>query len=252
MVLNGIDVSQHQGIVDWSAVANGGIDFAILRAGYGGTSDLYFARNAAACQSVGLPIGLFWFSYALNPSEAREEAHRLLYAADGLRIEYPLVFDFEYASVDYAARHGIYINKDAASEIAFAFLTEIENAGYFAMNYTNVDYLNRYFTSDLRNRFGVWLASWSNREEPPTDCYIWQHSNTGKVPGISGNVDLDRAYIDFPSYLREAGLNHLAPPPDPVITWAVNAGITENENWDGILTKKEIVEILKRYDERNK
>ncbi len=198
----GIDVSEHNGVIDWEKVKAAGIQFAMLRAGYGkGNADKQFQRNAAACTRVGLPFGVYWFSYAATEEEAAREAAFCLKAAAAFRIDGPVAYDFEYDSVDNAKKRGVTVTKALASKLAKTFLDAVQKAGYTAVNYANPDYLNRYFDASVD--YSLWLAQWpknvSALDKPPRDCLIWQYSATGAVPGIAGNVDLDVCYGTFAS-----------------------------------------------------
>lgn len=208
-----IDVSEHNGDIDWERV-KGSIDGAILRAGYGkGNADKKFTRNAAECNRLGIPCGAYWFSYALTPEMAAAEAKALLEAVKPYRMELPLAFDFEYDSVRVAARNGVTITKELASNMVRAFCEAIEGGGYWALNYGNPDYLARYFDEAVPLRFGVWLASWPggspDLNSPPRKCAIWQYTSKGKVDGIAGNVDMNVSYTDFADMLKGLGMNHL-------------------------------------------
>lgn len=208
-----IDVSTWQGKIDWEKV-KGNIAGAILRAGYGkGKPDERFARNAAECNRLGIPCGAYWLSYAKSAEEARAEARYLLAAVKPYRMELPLCYDFEYASVDNAKAQGVEITKELASSFVTAFCEEIERGGYWALNYANPDYLNRLYDEKLTERFGLWLAAWklsggADLSDPPRRCDIWQWG-LSTVPGIAGSVDTNESYRDFPKVIRQAGLNHL-------------------------------------------
>lgn len=198
--LRGIDVSEHQGAIDWEQV-KGNIDFAMLRAGYGkGHVDKQFVRNATECNRLGIPIGIYWFSYAKTQAEAKAEAAFCIDTIKAFKIDWPVCYDFEYDSVNNAKLVGVTITKALATQMANAFLYDVEAAGYFAMNYSNIDYLSRYFDPALRSRFALWLACWPKAvrdpNTPPTTCGIWQWGGS-TVPGISGNVDSNFAYVDY-------------------------------------------------------
>ena len=137
--IKGIDVSEHNGIIDWEKVKASGIGFAMLRGGYGQTLDKQFKRNASECNRLGIPCGIYWFSYALNAIGAEQEATVCLEAIKPYRIDFPVAFDLEYDSVKYAQKKGVYIGTGLASDMARAFLRKIRDAGYSAMNYTNQD-----------------------------------------------------------------------------------------------------------------
>ena len=206
----GIDVSKWQGKIDWEKVKKAGIEFVIIRAGYGQNNiDEYFERNIKECNRLGIPCGVYWFSYALNADMARQEARYCLEAVKPYTVEYPICFDFEYDSVNYAKKKGVTITKELATAIADAFLNEVEKAGYYAMNYTNKDYLTRMFDMSKLKKYDLWYAYWSSKCDRD-DVGIWQYTSDGKVDGISGRVDMNIAYKDYPAIIRKAKLNNLS------------------------------------------
>ena len=235
MSFKGLDVSKYQGTIDWSQVKAAGYDFAMLRAGYGfNTIDPQFQRNASECNRLGIPIGAYWFCYALNPAIAVQEANGCLNAISGYRLDYPVCYDIEQDSVNYAAQNGVSITPSLATDIVTAFCNHIEEQGYYAMFYTNKNFLNTYFPADFSSHFALWYAYYTNTFDG-TNCGIWQYTNQGRVPGISGNVDLDIGFIDYPTVIRNAGLNHLdgsipSPPPDiNYTTYVIQPGDTLSE-----------------------
>lgn len=198
----GIDVSEWNGVIDWEKVKESGIAFAMIRAGKGQTVDIQFKRNVSECNRLGIPVGIYWFSYALSAAGAAREAEVCLETIKPYRIDFPVAFDLEYDNVDrYAKNNGVFIGMNLASDMARAFCRVIQAAGYTAMNYANRDYLNRYFDAGVQEDFPVWLAQWPNGtpklDTPPRTCGIWQYSETGTVPGIKGAVDLDVCYADY-------------------------------------------------------
>lgn len=215
-----IDVSEWQGVIDWEKVKPH-IDGAILRAGWGkDRPDKRFAYNASECNRLGIPCGAYWFSYAKTAEEAKNEALYLIRAVSPYRMELPLAFDFEYDSVTSAANQGVKITKELASEFLWQFGSTVEEKGYWVLNYTNPDFLNRYYGDTTAARFGLWIASWPTAKKfdlnkPPVKCDIWQWTSKGSILGISGNVDVNECYVDFPKIIRDMGLNHLGPPPAP-------------------------------------
>ena len=196
----GIDISYHQGTIDWEQVKKSGIQFVIMRAGYANTIDAKFTEYARNCTRLDIPFGVYWFSYALNEEMARKEARTCLGTIAPWKLSYPVCFDFEYASVDYAKKNGVNLTSEQIGNIAKAFLEEIEKSGYYAMNYTNHDFILKGFAK-LTSRFDTWYARWTDQPSPGFDCGIWQYSSTGKIPGISTQVDLDVAYKDYPSII---------------------------------------------------
>ena len=237
--LRGIDVSEHQGAIDWERVKPQ-IDFAMLRVGYGRNHiDRQFVRNAQECTRLGIPFGGYWFSYALNAEQAKAEADYCIAALTPFKAEYPVAFDFEYDSAKYAAKQGVTLTPSLVQSMASAFLLEIEAAGYFAANYANPDYINRYFGAALQRRFGLWLASWPkgsvNANKPPVGCVMWQWGSSN-VDGITGGVDSNFCYTSFAAKAVPAQAS--AEVPQVVPAWkleiadkALAAGIITDEAW---------------------
>lgn len=198
-MLKGIDVSEHQGRINWEQV-KGNIDFAILRAGYGRNNiDKQFIRNIKECNRLGIPVGIYWFSYAWNEEMAKNEARYVLEAIKGYRVDYPISFDLEYDTLNYAKKNGVTIGKRLATDMINAFCSTIEQAGYKAMNYANPDFINNKFYNNEVN-YPLWLA-WYGVSEDRAKAYnpsMWQYSESGSMPGIGTNsVDMNYCYKDF-------------------------------------------------------
>lgn len=204
VVKSGIDLSKWNDVYNYSKVAEN-IDFAIIRAGYGkGNEDRYAYKHYIELEEKNIPIGLYWFSYASNELEARNEAKYLLKFAYKKRIEYPLCFDFEKESMIKKSLSAKQINA-----IAKAFLQEIEKSGYYAMIYTNKDFADTIWSDEILKRYGVWYARYDRKyiENPGRECQILQYSSVGEIEGIRGNVDLNVSYIDFKTLIKSKGLN---------------------------------------------
>lgn len=206
VLYRGIDVSKHNGVIDWERVKKSGVQFAMIRAGYGqNIIDAQFKRNISECNRLGIPCGVYWFSYAVSVDMAVREAMYCLEAIEPYKLDFPVAFDFEYDSVDFAARKGAVMTKSLASAIARSFCEVVEKEGYYVVNYSNSDYLNRYFDDSVKDRYDLWLARWpktANLTQPPR-CGIWQYSNKGAVDGINGYVDLNAAYNDYPAIISK-------------------------------------------------
>ena len=203
----GIDVSKWQGAIDWEKVKANGVEFAMLRAGYGqGNIDEQFRRNADECTRLGIPFGVYWFSYAYNIGLAEREAEYCLETVKPYKLSYPIAFDFEYDSVDYAADNGITVSKALASSLARAFLNAIEAAGYYGILYANPNYLSSYFEDDIPERYDIWLAKWPKEPDisvNPGPGGMWQYTSSGAVDGINGRVDMNVAYRDYPAIIGQ-------------------------------------------------
>lgn len=202
MSFSGIDVSKHNGVINWKKVkTEGKIDFAMIRAGYGNNNiDPQLHNNVIGCKENGIDFGFYWFSYALTENAVINEANYLCNIADKYKPTYPLCFDWEYDSDNYAKKKGVAINNATRSKFAKAFLKTVEKRGYYAMIYSNADYLNKGFR-ELLNDYALWFASWTGKK-PSIRLGIWQNSDKGVVPGISGKVDSDISYVDYPAIIN--------------------------------------------------
>lgn len=235
MSIKGLDVSRFQGEVDWERVKAAGYQFAMLRAGYGdSTVDEQFRRNASECNRIGLPVGAYWFCYAVSPENAAREADICIRTVSGYRLDYPVCYDIEQASANYIEEQGVSFTPALAQNLVKSFCSRVESKGYFAMFYSNQSFFNTYLGAALAKRYAFWYARYTDTFDG-TDCGIWQYTNVGRIPGISGNVDLDLAYVDYPSVIRKAGLNRLSgsapvpPAPSPApqyITYVIQPGDT--------------------------
>ena len=236
-----IDVSTYQGVIDWAKVKAAGIDGAMIRAGFGKNNiDDKFKRNISECNRLGIPCGVYWFSYAYTEDMAKREAEYCLDAIAGYKLELPVCFDFEYDSVRYAGTQGVTVNKKLATALVHAFCKVVEEAGYYVMNYANLDYMRNYF-DDTVKRYDLWHAWYANADKPTVDCGIWQYSSKGKVDGISGNVDMNIAYKDFASIINRAGLNK-----PTVSAWkkAVKKGVLTEADGDTAIVGKRLADVL--------
>lgn len=199
----GIDVSSWQGNIDWVKVKSN-IDFAILRGGYSFDAvDSQFHRNAKECTRLGIPFGVYWFSYALNDNEAQKEADFCCQTIAPYKLDYPVCYDWEYDSDNYASKMGVNITNNKRASFAKTFLSRVENKGYYAMLYTNYDYLNKGF-SQLTQLYDIWWAQWgvTSASKP---YGIWQCADNWHIAGISGNVDGNITNNDYPDIIKNMG-----------------------------------------------
>lgn len=205
MTKRGIDVSYVQGNIDWSK-AKGEISFAILRAGYGNAMaypsqiDNTFERNYKGCKSVGIPCGVYWYSYAGSIEAARQEAKSCLSVIKGKKFEYPIFFDLEEAS-QFARGRAF------CDSIVKAFCEEIEKAGYYAGLYMSRSPLQSYISDSVAKKYALWIAEYNSKCNYNGNYAMWQYSSTGRINGISGNVDMDYCYKDFPTIIKKGGYN---------------------------------------------
>lgn len=203
MKKQGIDVSKWQGKIDWGKVKEAGIEFAIIREGYGKENpsqiDKRFEENYKGAKAAGIPVGVYHYSYADSVEDAKKEAQFCLKNIKGKQLEYPVVFDIE-------DKEQLKLNNRQRTDICKAFCEEIENAGYYAMIYCNLNWWNNYLNKNELSQFDLWLAQW-NVAKPSVDCGIWQKLEKGKIDGISGNVDLNESFKDYPKIMKSKELN---------------------------------------------
>lgn len=249
----GIDVSVHNGTINWDKVKKAGIEFALIRAGYGSsTVDDKFKYNIENALKAGIKVGLYWFGYAYTVPQAVKEAEFFInlmkpYAG---KIEFPVYYDWEYDSYNYAVKCGVKPDKQLVSAMTKAFLTKLEEAGYYAGNYTNIDYATKFFDDEVKSRYACWIAQWSSKCSYTNQYGIWQYGaeqnyiDSKYVDGISGIVDKDYCYIDYPTLIKSAGFNgfkkseNVKPvqPQEPESKYDVNG--------DGKVTAEDALEVL--------
>lgn len=225
MKIKGIDVSHHNGVVDWDKVKAAGIQFAILRCGYGRKSikqiDKQFERNYRECKRVGMPVGVYHYSYAKTAEDARLEADFMLELIADKQFEYPVIFDIEDKTQQA-------LGKKVLTEITVAFCEKIEAAGYYTAVYSNVDwFINKLDQSQLE-AYDKWLAHWVTSPRWGNEFGgLWQYSDSGRVDGIDTAVDMNISYRDYPSIIKNAGLNGYGKPTYKIT--AVKGGMNSTE-----------------------
>lgn len=193
----GIDVSKWQGNIDWDKVKGAGIEFAIIRAGYRGSvtgslvEDPYFVTNMKGASASGVPVGVYFFTQAVNEVEAVEEASAVLQLVKEYKLEYPIFIDTEGAGGNGRADG---LDVETRTLVCEAFCRTIENAGYEAGVYGSRNWYNNRLYADKLDKYFIWLAEY--RSIPLYQGYyqMWQYTSKGKVNGIEGNVDLDIYY----------------------------------------------------------
>lgn len=200
-IQQGIDVSYHNGTLDWSTIKAAGVDFAILRAAYRGygtegtlVRDAKFAEYMQGAMSQGIPVGAYIYSQAITTAEAVQEANYILNIVRGYSLDLPIVFDYEFAGVktgrlDSAWSSGK-LNKSKMTDIALAFCDTIKNAGYDAMVYANKTFLSKNLDHEVIENAGyeIWLAHYTTNTNYTGDYKIWQYTSSGKIPGIANKV----------------------------------------------------------------
>lgn len=221
----GIDISYCQPKVDWSKVD---ADFVIARAGFGrlvSQKDTMFESHYAGAKSRGIPIGVYWYSYAMNEQEARMEADACIEILKGKQFEYPIFYDVE-------EKKQFDLGKEKVSAIIRAFLERVESAGYWVGLYGSYSSLTTWTGEDIRERYAIWLAHWDVSKSPYSGDYgVWQYK-VGKANGVTGDCDLDYSYVDYPSLIKAKGLNGFTKPTPVTPDEPVNPPLPKEETID--------------------
>lgn len=206
----GIDVSSWQGDINWSAVANSGVQFAFIRMAYrasaSGTiaTDTKAIANLQGALNAGLQVGVYIFSQAINQTEAEQEADYICNLLNGYNISLPVVMDYEYKNGG-GRLHDAGISKEQGTANVMAFCARVTSRGYVPMVYSNKSFLeNQIDGCYIDDYYRVWLANYTNQTSYAGDYTFWQHSSSGTVDGIAGSVDCDVWY----DYGSPSGLNY--------------------------------------------
>ncbi len=194
----GVDVSSYQGKIDWESAADDGVDFAMIRILTGkGTYDLSldsrFEYNYRNARAAGVKVGVYRYSYATSRGGARREARRIVEVLDGRKLEYPIVLDLEDSSILENT------SKADRTEIILGFKDIVESAGYKFALYANKTWIDNYIDPAALKGVDIWFARWRGLDRGPGysgpgNLAMWQYSDSGRVNGIPGNVDLDVSY----------------------------------------------------------
>ncbi len=202
IIINGIDVSKYQTTIDWEAVADDGIQFAIIRLGFRGygeagtlVEDNYFRQNYEGAKKAGLDVGVYFFTQAITVEEAVEEANFVLETLQGASLDTPVYLDVESISYDTGRLDSAELTQEQITENCDAFCETIENAGYEAGIYANMHWLNEKMNSDeLERKYRIWLANYKEQTPYEGEYHMWQYTSQGTVAGISGSVDMNVLY----------------------------------------------------------
>lgn len=205
-IFRGIDVSKWQGDINWKKVSLAGIDFAMIRSSFGREhTDEKLKTNVQGCEKYDIPYGFYHYTYADSVSEAKKEARYFLKTIKNYSPDYPVVLDIE-------EEHFKKMSRKQVTNIIIAFMTELEDSGYYASVYSYANFFRDCVDMSQINKYDIWIASWGD-EEKLNNAYdghygMWQYSATGNVNGIKGEVDLDYAYKDYPAAIKRNGLNN--------------------------------------------
>ena len=206
-MLKGIDISYHNGEIDFSKVKSQ-VDFIIMRSGYGkkttDSKEVKFDIYYEEAKKNNIPIGTYWYSYANTPEEALVEAQTFLNKVKGKKFEYPVFYDVEEKSI-------LNQGKEIVSKIIKTFLEEVEKNGYLVGLYSSASYLENLIDDEIKDKYIIWVAQWGKNIDKPKyngKWDIWQYSSKGHIDGVqSQNVDLDFSNKNFEEIVKEQSKN---------------------------------------------
>lgn len=238
----GIDVSSYQGVIDWEAVKEN-IDYAIIRCGYGADresqDDTYFKRNADECTRLGIPFGVYLYSYADNIEWSNSEVEHVLRLVKGYKLEYPIYYDIE----DKVQAN---LSNEALTDIVVNFCEKLEQQGYYVGVYANLNWWNTKLNSNRLNAYAKWVARYNT--VLGYDAGMWQYTSSGTIAGIHGNVDMDYCYVDYPEAIKKAGLNGFSKEETPTVPTPEVPPVTDVNT--EIENLKKQIETLKQENEQ--
>ncbi len=188
----GIDVSEHQGHIDWAKVAKDGVQFAVIRAGYGrelSQKDDYFEQNYTAAKKAGIQVGAYWYSYADSVKRAEEEAKTCLKVLEGKKFDLPIFFDQEYEKSILA------LSSKTRTDIILKFLEIIQAAGRKCGLYSSTNFITTKLQASRLRQYPLWIAEYGFKLHYPGTVWAWQYTSTGRVSGIKGHVDCNHGYF---------------------------------------------------------
>lgn len=218
-ITKAIDVSKHNGVIDWPKVKAAGYTAAIIRAGWtwyeGGLDvDSMFVRNMQGAAAAGLNIGVYVYSYDQSTAAARIAARKLVDLLAPYKLSYPVYFDMEYEPFNVKA------GKTTNTDIVVAFLEEIEKAGYYAALYCSAGFIREYLDDSRLAKYDKWIAQYNATCTYKGNYGMWQYgvigtvgtkgqhyTITGSVPGVTGNCDVNQVFVDYPAIMERTGLN---------------------------------------------
>lgn len=194
-----IDVSEFQSVIDWKKVKASGVDYAMIRVGgrYGTSGKIYtdtrYKDNLTGALDNGIEVGVYFFTQAVNEREAIEEAEFCINICHHYKITLPIAIDTEYLD---GGRHNN-INRAQRTKVVKAFCDRVKKEGFIPIFYCGSYYLKDDLISSELADYEMWLAQWSDKPQCSRDFSIWQYTSSGRVDGISGNVDINKMYKDY-------------------------------------------------------
>ncbi len=205
MSMKVIDVSRYQGVIDWEKVKADGVQGAMLKtvstnSRLGGLyNDPQFERNYAECKRLGIPVGIYYYTYAQTINQVNAELAKLREAISGKTFEMPIAIDVEDNKLKL-------LSKATLTDLVVYAAKTIESWGSYVMVYTYTYYWKNELDANRLRAYDLWIADYSGKR-PDLECGMWQYTSNGRVAGINGNVDLNHCYKDYPGIMQRTGLN---------------------------------------------
>lgn len=246
----GVDVSSSNGSVDMKKIKNAGFDFVMIRCGFGddinSQNDSQFEANVKKAEKLGMPWGIYIYSYATNKTEAKSEAEHVKRLLKGKKPTLPVAFDMEDAD-GYKAKHGA-MKKSVITEICKTFLSEIKKAGYYPMLYTSLSWIGNYISTDITDKYDLWVAQWNKTcDYKGKNLGMWQYGGelnyleSNSVSGV-GTIDKDICYKNYPTIIKNGGYNNWK---KPVLKVLDTSGFKKGEKSLGVFALKQMLKIAK-------
>ena len=240
MELQGIDISSHNRDIDYEKIKEA-VDFAMVRTSYGFfNEDSMYEAHLSGLMAAQIPYGLYHYSYATNLEQAAEEVNGFLNIAKNYKPEYPLAIDMEYD--EWKVQNGN-PTPETLIDICAYFCEKLEEAGYYAIIYSNLNYFQTVLNGPKLDQYDKWLAEWSSEPTYQKKFGMWQYTSNGEITGINGRDDRDIAYLDYPNLIRGSGLNHLGE--ESVISPSENYKVGDMVHYHEIYTSSTSTKALK-------
>ena len=244
--MKGIDVSRYQRNVDYKKLKAAGVEFVIIQAGFGDVlsypkqKDKMFESHYKAAKAAGLHVGAYWYSYATTVAGAKREAQGFIQTIKGKQFDMPVYMDFE-------ERSQFSTGKNNCSAMVTAFCEELEKNNYWTGLYISRNPLQNYISTEVANRYSLWVAEYASKCNYSGTVDIWQYTSSARYNGYSGNLDGDICYRDYPTLIKNAGKNGYTKPVEKVLDsngmkeGGKNLGVYELKSMLSIAEAKKII-----------
>lgn len=243
MTKRGIDVSKWQGEINFVNVKKSGVEFVIIRCNDWSeykncvVKDPYFEKNYKNAKAAGLDVGVYYYTWETSSYGAEQDSARCIEYIKGKKFEYPIYFDLEW-------NKAFVKGKTVCSNMVSAFCKALEKAGYFAGLYISRDPLQNYISQDVARSYTLWIAEYGSKCNYNGDYAMWQYSSSGRISGISGNVDMDYCYKDFPTIIKNGGYNGYEKPKTPTVVKVLDSnGYKRGDKSVGVYAYKQLLKL---------